>query len=234
MPLFLRCIGVFITFLMLLYINQFNTPGNKVKEQFNSYTKWITYSQTLNYSRNGVVSGILYNLKAPIIDELENYSKDRIQEIYDKYSKEAKSINSDRDNTGLDDVNIIYIMNETFSDAHRIDGIEIEGQDTLTNYREFLPNYKHGYSLSQAIGGGTANIEFEALTGISIEPLNGNTSIPYIHMSDYIPSLPSILKYDSIQNNHKLTSIHPFNHLCIKEEITINHLSLIRLFFKMI
>lgn len=207
--LLLRVIGIIITTFMLLYINQFNVPGNKVRAAFNQYTNWISYSQERNYTRNGMVSGILYNLKSPVMGEPGDYNKQIITDIYSKYLDEAENINENRTGS-TEDVNIIYIMNETFSDAHRIDGITINGEDTLKNYRNLTESYINGQSLSQAYGGGTANIEFEALTGISLEPLSGNISIPFIHMSNYIERLPSILKY--IQSNeHSFTAIHPHN-----------------------
>ncbi|WP_051910451.1 LTA synthase family protein [Carnobacterium pleistocenium] len=204
-----RVIGLIIVSLMLIYIYQFNSPGNKVKAAFNEYVNWISYSQEKNYTRNGVVSGLLYNLKSPAIDRPKDYSQERIEEIVKKYSKEAEGINNNR-NGEIDDINIIYIMNETFSDAHRLDGFTINGGDSLENYREFSQEQMYGQVLSQAYGGGTANIEFEALTGISLEPLSGNISIPYIHLSDKLNLLPTITDYVKA-SNHNLTAIHPHN-----------------------
>lgn len=204
-----RVIGLIIVSLMLLYVYQFNSPNNKVKAAFNEYVNWISYSQEKNYTRNGFVSGLLYNLKSPALERPKDYSQERIEEIVIKYSKEAKAINNNR-NGIIDDINIIFIMNETFSDAQRLDGFTINGGDPLENYREFSQDHMHGQVLSQAYGGGTANIEFEALTGISLEPLSGNISIPYIHLSDKLNLLTTITDYAKA-SNHYLTAIHPHN-----------------------
>ena len=204
-----RVVGLIIVSLVLVYIYQFNSQGNKVKTIFNEYVSWISYNQEKNYTRNGVVSGLLYNLKSPAVDRPEDYSKERIEEIVKKYSKEAETINDSRNGT-IEDINIIFIMNETFSDAQRLEGFTINGGDPLENYREFSQDHIHGQVLSQAYGGGTANIEFEALTGVSLEPLSGNISIPYIQLSDTLSLLPTITDYAKAAN-HKITAIHPHN-----------------------
>lgn len=205
----IRVCGIAVMSLLIVYLAQFNQPGNKVKAVFNEYATWVSYSQEKNYSRNGVVSGLLYNLKSPALDRPENYSETKIKEIYQKYAKEADIINSERHGSD-EDVNIIFIMSESFSDAHQLEGITIKGEDSLKNYREISKNYIHGQALSPAYGGGTANVEFEALTGISLEPLSGTISVPYIDLSDQFDELPSITNHELLKD-HKLTSIHPHN-----------------------
>ncbi|WP_443473349.1 LTA synthase family protein [Jeotgalibaca sp. A122] len=223
----LRFVGILGTSLLLFQVYNFNQPGNKVKAIFNNYVSWISYSQSDNYTKNGVVAGLLYNLKAPALDKPLGYSQERIEEIYNKYSKEADLVNENRVGL-LEDVNIIYIMNETFADIHRLEGITIDGGDSLELYRD-LPG-QHGYALSQVYGGGTANVEFEALTGIPQEPLNGNISIPYIHLSQQIGQLPSIT--DFLIESHQLTAIHPHNSTMYKRYDNYNAMGFDELIFK--
>lgn len=204
-PIF-RIIGIAITSLLLFKVYNFNQPGNIVKGMFNHYVSWITFSQAENYTKNSFVAGILYNLKSPALEKPNNYSKKEMEEIFLKYSAEANKINEDRMGA-IEDVNIIYIMNETFSDIYHLEGIEISGGDALTNYRK-LPG-QHGLALSQVYGGGTANVEFEALTGLPQEPMNGNVSIPYIHLSHKMSEFPSITQL--IEETHKMSAIHPHN-----------------------
>ena len=89
----LRLGGAVVSSLLLLNIYNFNQPGNKIKALFNDYTNWISYSQDQNYRVNGVVSGILYNLKSPALNKPDTYSKKEIERIYSKYLKEAERIN---------------------------------------------------------------------------------------------------------------------------------------------
>ena len=203
----IRIIGILVVSWALFYVGQFNQPGNAVREKFDETTYWITFSQDINYTNNGVVSGLLYNLKSPAIEKPNDYSKEKMKEIYNKYSKKAEQINEER-NGSLEDVNVIYVMNESFSDPSRIEGISITGGDALEKYRLIEKKHTHGQTLSQSYGGGTANIEFEALTGISLEPLSGNITTPFIQMNYQMKTLPTIVDYMK-ESNHELTSIHP-------------------------
>lgn len=121
-----------------------------------------------------------------------------------KYSREAAFLNEDRESI-LEDTNVIFIMSETFSDPIRMKGMEITGGDPISRYRT-LPG-RHGNSLAHVYGGGTANVEFEALTGISQEPLNGNISTPFIQLSQQMKNYPSI-NHIFANTGHLRTAIH--------------------------
>ncbi|HJB24671.1 MAG TPA: LTA synthase family protein [Candidatus Jeotgalibaca pullicola] len=150
----------------------------------------------------------MYNLQAPAVDKPDNYSKEKIEELYTKYSQVADDINLERTGS-LDDYNIIYIMSETFSDPLKIEGVSIS-DDPIPMYRKLTEHYLSGESLSQGYGGGTANIEFEALTGISLEALSSNITTPFIQLSSLMNDIPTIMKLVN-QQSHKLTAIHPYN-----------------------
>lgn len=206
--LFVRGITFIVTSLLLVYIGNFNQPNNKVKEVFNEGAYWITFSQKDNYSNNGFIPGFLYNLKSPAMNQPTNYSKAQINSIVDKYTKEAETINQTR-NSVLEDTNIIYIMSESFSDPLEINGMAVS-EDPIPLTREQMKKHKSGKILSQGYGGGTANIEFEALTGVSMEPLAPSLTTPYIQMTNKMSTLPSILSYLT-QQDYELTAMHPFN-----------------------
>ncbi len=150
----------------------------------------------------------MYNLDGPIIAEPNNYSKDAIEEIKQKYQKKAEAINVTR-KSELEDVNIIYIMNETFSNPMKLDGITVS-ENPIPLTKERMNQTISGEVLSQGYGGGTANIEFEALTGISLEPMEPNITTPYVQMTSKMKRIPSIVNY-LVNNNYNTTAIHPFN-----------------------
>ena len=203
-----------VTFI-LVYISQFNQPGNKVKAMFNEQVQWVSYSQEKNYSENGFVSGLLYNFVSPAVDRPDDYSKERIARIFEKYQREAETKNAARQGS-LDEYNIIYIMNETFSDPMRIDGVNIS-KDPIPLLRQTAERHKTGLSLSQGYGGGTANIEFEALTGVSLEPFSSNITTPFIQLSEQIRVMPSITDFVK-EAGHHLTAIHPYNSTMYKRK----------------
>lgn len=62
-------------------------------------------------------------------------------------------------------------MSESFSDPSRLNGVEVSGEP-LADYYEVADQTYSGNMLSQNYGGGTANIEFEALTGFSMALFN--------------------------------------------------------------
>ncbi|MDE1548166.1 LTA synthase family protein [Jeotgalibaca caeni] len=204
----IRLSGFIITSGLLFYAYQFNQPGNLIRAAFNERTNWISYSQEKNYTENGVVTGLMYNLKSPAVNRPKEYSKEKIEEIYKKYAQEAASVNEIRTNA-LEEYNIIFVMSETFSDPTRIEGMEIS-KDPMPLYREWAERYRSGLSFSQGYGGGTANIEFEALTGISLEPLASNITTPFIQLSNQMKSFPKVTDLMA-EAGHHLTAIHPYN-----------------------
>lgn len=203
-----RAAVFFVTSTMLVYIGNFNQSENKVKEAFDSGAYWITFSQKDNYSNNGFIPGFLYNLKSPAMEEPNDYSKTKITEIIDEYTQKAELINQSR-TSELKDVNIIYVMNESFSDPYALEGMTVS-EDPIPLIRKQMKKHISGKALSQGYGGGTANIEFEALTGVSMEALAPSITTPYIQMTTKMDKLPSMLSYLS-QQDYNLTAIHPFN-----------------------
>ncbi|QIK51203.1 sulfatase-like hydrolase/transferase [Jeotgalibaca porci] len=224
-----RISGLALTSLALLYVNQFNQPGNKVKDIFSSHAHWISYSQHNNYRDNGVVSGLLYNLKSPAVDKPVTYNRETIEEIYEKYAKVADSINEERSGL-LEDYNLIFVMNETFSDPLLIDGIEIS-EDPIPFFREMSEQHLTGMSLSQGYGGGTANIEFEALTSISLEPLTPTITTPFIQLSNQISEFPKITDVAK-KSGHFLTAIHPYNSSMYKRKDNYKALGFEKIIFE--
>lgn len=196
------------TTLLLVHIGNFNQPGNSVKAFFDQYAVWTSFSQQTNYLHNGFLSGFLYNLEGPVINKPDNYSKTTMEELVQKYQNKADEINVMR-NSKLADINIIYVMNETFSDPMKIEGITIS-EDPIPLTKQLMKDNISGKVLSQGYGGGTANIEFEALTGISIEPMATNITTPFIQMTGKMNSLPSIVNFLT-DNGYETTAIHPFN-----------------------
>lgn len=203
-----RLLSIFVTTLLILYINQFNQPGNKIKGAFNNYANWITFSQEENYSKNGMISGLLYNLKSSAIERPNDYSEKKIADLYEKYSNLANGINKARLG-GLNEYNLIFVMNETFSDPMRLEGISIS-KDPIPFYRRYASEHIAGMILSQGYGGGTANIEFEAISGVSMEPLAANITTPFIQLSHQMGELPNIVNFLK-QTGHSLTTVHSYD-----------------------
>ncbi|MDW5523689.1 LTA synthase family protein [Carnobacterium maltaromaticum] len=204
----IRFILFITTSFLLVYIANFNQPGNLLKKAYDPNAYWIPYSQQMNYYNNGFIGGFLFNLKVEAMAEPKGYSKEKIAELTQKYQEIAEEINQNRSGP-IKNTNIIYIMNESFSDPLALKGMEI-AKDPIPLTRHLMENNRSGSILSQGYGGGTANIEFEALTGFSMEPMNPQLTTPYTQLLAKVPNFPSIVSYLNEQN-YQTTAIHPYN-----------------------
>lgn len=204
----IRFILFITTSFLLVYIANFNQPGNLLKKAYDPNAYWIPYSQQMNYYNNGFIGGFLFNLKVEAMAEPKGYSKEKIAELTQKYKKIAEEVNQNRSGP-IKNTNIIYIMNESFSDPLALNGMEI-AKDPIPLTRHLMENNRSGSILSQGYGGGTANIEFEALTGFSMEPMNPQLTTPYTQLLAKVTNFPSIVSYLNEQN-YQTTAIHPYN-----------------------
>lgn len=202
----IRVITLFTTIFALIYISHFNNPNNLLRKAYNKTALWIPYSQKMNYYNTGFIGGFLYNLKIDPMEKPKGYSEEKIKEITSHYQKLADEKNK---TASEEQPNIIYVMSESFSDPSRLNGVEITG-DPLADYYEVADQTYSGQMLSQNYGGGTANIEFEALTGFSMGLFNAQLTTPYTMLVPKMNQLPSIVSTLKDQNYHT-TAIHPYN-----------------------
>ncbi|MDT2758441.1 LTA synthase family protein [Enterococcus xiangfangensis] len=197
-----RIVGFVLTSSLLFYIGSFNQQANLLRKAYNKTALWIPYSQKMNYYNTGFIGGFLYNLPVDAMEKPKDYSKAKIKEVVDDYQAEKDST--------AEKPNIIYVMSESFSDPQRLKGLEILGGDPLQDYRSVAEQTYSGQMLSQNYGGGTANIEFEALTGFSMALFNAQMTTSYTMLVpefDSFPSLVGTLK----KRGYETTAIHPYN-----------------------
>ncbi|EPC6336565.1 LTA synthase family protein [Enterococcus faecium] len=209
----IRLTTLLVTIGLLGYISNFNNPDNLLRKAYNKTALWIPYSQKMNYYNTGFIGGFLYNLKVEPMDEPEGYSKAKIKEITEKYQKIA-----DEKNKAVEEEspNIVFVMSESFSDPSRLNGVEVSGEP-LADYYEVADQTYSGNMLSQNYGGGTANIEFEALTGFSMALFNAQLTTPYTMLVPKMDQLPSIVSALNAQS-YQTTAIHPYNTSMYKRE----------------
>lgn len=209
---YVRIIAFILSLSIFIPLILFNKPDNIVKHSFEEYAdvQWISFNQVKNYEKNGVVAGFLYNLSGQAINEPADYSKEKMQELASKYKDIAEEINSTRTGS-LEDVNLVYIMNESLSDPNAFTGLSVT-PDPMVNHKLISQDSWSGKSLSQGFGGGTANIEFEALTGISFEPLLPNISSAYTQLTSKMDRVPTVITYlnNELSEDYTKTAIHPF------------------------
>ncbi|HET7690645.1 MAG TPA: LTA synthase family protein [Nocardioidaceae bacterium] len=195
--------------LLLLQLSSFNAEGNRVRDLYESAgVKWAWWNQKVNYERNSVVAGLLYNLDVPAMEAPEGYTEGAMKALAAKYAAKARRINKQRSPKALDDVNVIVILSEAFSDPTAIAGVRVK-KDPFPFTRRLMRRTTSGDMLAQLIGGGTANMEYEALTGLSMADYQPQLVSPYQMLVSKQKSFPSAVGYFKTRG-HRAVAIHPY------------------------
>lgn len=160
---------------------------------------------------NGPVVNFLRLAHTKTMDKPEGYSQETMQAIAKKYAKQAQQINKTR-NTNMTDNTVIMMLSETFSDPTRVPGVSFS-EDPIPNIRQIKTQTTSGLMLSPGYGGGTANIEYQALTGLSMANYSPTLSIAYQQLVPSLKWAPTINQAWNAANGSKKASIalHAFN-----------------------
>lgn len=167
-----------------------------------SIKKWaniqnIAWDQSLNVDTNGFLLSTIMNLKFLFLAQPEGYDADKVRALASSHVPAVP---------GQVKPNVIVVLSESFWDPTQIKGIQFS-RDPIPFYHELAEKYTSGTMLSPQYGGGTANVEFEVLTGNSMRFLPPG-SVPYNQYVDKgIDSLASILA----RQDYTSTAINPFH-----------------------
>lgn len=195
--------------LSLGYIAEFNAPHNAARVVYDALgATWRPWSQERNYLGNGFVGGFLYNLGVPAVARPTGYSAATMARVTAKYSLAAERINRTRDPHGLDHVNVVMVLSESFSDPEALNGVH-PARDPIPLTRRLMASTMSGNMLAQNIGGGTANMEFEALTGMSLSNFPPQVRVPYQMLIPKYDTFPSVVRWFE-RHGHRTVAIHPF------------------------
>ncbi|WP_459195511.1 LTA synthase family protein [Wukongibacter baidiensis] len=119
--------------------------------------------------------------------------------------KTLKSDEIDHSRSNNIQPNIVVIMSEAFWDPSVMKEVKFSSPPT-PNINKLKPTSIYGYLESPTFGGGTANTEFELLTGNSIHFFNSGYMVYPNEIKEPIIALPSILK----NQGYTCKAIHPF------------------------
>lgn len=110
--------------------------------------------------------GFVYSFSASVVDtgmsKPDGYRQASINNIVENSKESGSEISSP------DAPNIIFVQLETFIDPYEVKFLELS-EDPIPNFRSLTENYSTGYITVPVVGAGTANTEFEILTGMSIQ-----------------------------------------------------------------
>ncbi len=103
------------------------------------------------------------------IQQPSGYSEEAVLSIFseDQYGSDGTM---QLEETDVDEEypNIIFLQLESFTDPELFNNIELS-QDAIPFFRSLMENYSSGSLTVPACGAGTANTEFEVMTGISVK-----------------------------------------------------------------
>ncbi|MCR4803734.1 MAG: LTA synthase family protein [Lachnospiraceae bacterium] len=121
--------------------------------------------------------GFIYGFSCSVIDrgmtKPDNYCQETIQKVMDRVADKTKKTKYSKDNAP----NVICVLLESFCDPEEIKFLNTN-KDPIPTFHELEKNYSTGYVTVPVVGAGTANSEFEVLTGMSMN-FFGTGEYPY-------------------------------------------------------
>lgn len=121
--------------------------------------------------------GFVYSFSSSVVDrgmsKPDTYKEQTIKDIQADVAKDVKETKVD----GTKGPNVICVLLESFCDPDEINFLDVS-EDPIPTFHELEKNYTSGYLTVPVVGAGTANTEFEVLTGMSMQYF-GTGEYPY-------------------------------------------------------
>lgn len=206
--LLLILIPALVLSLFSLNISNPDSISSKISKKFSDNP--LLWNSLDDAKTNGTTLSFLHLLNPKVMDKPTGYNENTMKEIAQRYHDEAKQINTSRSNNLTDDT-VIYVLSESFSDPTRVPGLKFN-QDPMSHIRSIKSQTTSGLMLSPGYGGGTANIEYEALSGLSLTNFDSTLTTPYQQL---VPQQANPFSINQLWNTANGSSssiaIHPFN-----------------------
>lgn len=182
--------------LMVSYATGLSTPDSRVRQLANKVgyvpRLWDVMEDS-QYAGATTTFLSLTNVKA--MEEEPGYNEQAMRTIAQRYEQAATRINKERTNT-LTDNTVIMVLSESFSDPNRVPGVHFN-TDPMPFIRSLGDVTTAGLMLSPGYGGGTANIEFQQMTGLSMANFSDTMLSPYQQL---VPTRPKMYSFNQMWN----------------------------------
>lgn len=131
---------------------------------------------SVNYQEYGFVYCFVSSFKTGI-GKPSGYSADKVSEVtqnteeklHDKHAtSDDKEVSKNDDNKEIQTPNVIFLQLESFFDITAVEGLELS-EDPIPTFRKCVEEYSSGFLSVPSIGAGTANTEFEIMTGLNLD-----------------------------------------------------------------
>lgn len=134
------------------------------------------------------------------IDKPSNYSDKKIEQIENRTKKSVAKMKNQK----VIKPNIIFVQLESHFDVTQVKGLKFN-KDPLENFHKYMKQYSSGQLSMPSYGAGTANSEFELITGMNLDHF-GAAEYPYktVLQDTTTESMATVLK----QYGYKAHAIH--------------------------
>ncbi|WP_044097866.1 LTA synthase family protein [Bifidobacterium sp. 7101] len=188
----LRTVGVLVPVLVVaLFMSTVGTYGS-LAYRFSQFMGDIPsmWDSVYDAQRNGVFVSFSRQLRPKVMDQPAGYSRATMKSLAHRYQLSADRINRDR-KSYMNESSLVYILSESFSDPTRVPGVALN-QDPMPHIRSIKDGTTSGLMLSSGYGGGTANLEFQAMTGLSMANFDPSLTSPYQQVIPHLNWIPTV------------------------------------------
>lgn len=112
--------------------------------------------------------GFVYCFTNSLVNTGMNKPKDYSPDAIDKIANENLATSKDDDPNGVKKPNIVMVQLESFFDPTTLKGVEFS-EDPIPNFHKYSSEFTSGNLTVPSIGAGTANTEFEVITGMNLD-----------------------------------------------------------------
>lgn len=180
-----------MAFLAMLWTGYPVSPMDKVEFQ----NTW--WQQEVGTMRNGLFGNFVLLAQQTNVEAPNGYSEKTIQQIGESYVP--------AEGTTGEKPNVIILMSEAFIDPYHF-GEENFTEDPIPHFRKLYDQSLHGKMYSPEFGGGTANVEFETLTGLSRQFIPDSSVAYQLYVKQPLPSAAYAFK----AAGYETTAIHSY------------------------
>ncbi len=169
------------------------------RELYNSFPVKNRYYITGVYNQLGFPYCFCYNFNTYLVEKPEGYS-----------TREAKAYiaESPAGESNSKDVNVVMVMNEAFSDVTNFEAFDYPAGEEPLAFFNSLANEKNaitGHVVVPNFGAGTANMEFDVLTGMQTNMISSSGASAFRVLNHNVDSVFRVFLEDGYQTEF----IHP-------------------------